>query len=79
MGFKRVAAGPCAGEPLPSSFPDGNPTRMASFSALFRIPRWLEKAWEETRIEPKDSQLPWIGSEEQETMPLPLLAREPGQ
>ena len=50
---------------------------MASFSALFRIPRWLEKTWEETRIEPKDSQLPWIGSEEQETMPLPLLAREP--
>ncbi len=47
---------------------------MPSLSSLFRIPRWLERAWEETRIEPKDSQLPWIASEEQETMPLPLAA-----
>jgi hypothetical protein len=49
---------------------------MASISSLFRIPRWLEKAWEETRIEPRDSQLPWTASEGQETMPVPLLARE---
>jgi hypothetical protein len=49
---------------------------MASFASLFRIPRWLERAWEETRIEAKDSQLPWIESEEQETIPLPLAARE---
>ena len=52
---------------------------MASLSALFRIPRWLEKAWEETRIEPHDSELPWIASQEQETLPVPLLAREPGR
>jgi len=49
---------------------------MAPFSSLFRIPRWLERAWEETLIEPKDSQLPWVASEEQETLPLPLAARE---
>jgi hypothetical protein len=49
---------------------------MPSISSLFRIPRWLEKAWEETRIEPRDSQLPWIASEEQETMPMPLVTRQ---
>ena len=51
---------------------------MASLTALFRLPRWLEKAWQETRIEPRDSQLPWADPHEQETVPMPLLAREPG-
>ena len=43
--------------------------RLASF---FPLPRWLERAWQQTRIDPQDSLPPWVPHDEQQTMPLPL-------
>jgi hypothetical protein len=43
-----------------------------SLSDLIRLPRWLERAWQETRIDASDTLPAPIDPQEAETMPLPL-------
>ena len=43
-----------------------------SLSELFRLPRWLERAWQETRIDGSETLPAPIDPQEAETVPLPL-------
>jgi len=45
---------------------------MSSFASFLRVPFWLEKAWQETRVQPHDSLPEGFDPHEADTVPLPL-------
>lgn len=45
---------------------------MPSFASFLRIPFWLEKAWQETRVQPREPEPGLVDPQDADTVPVPL-------
>jgi hypothetical protein len=52
---------------------------MSTFASFLRVPFWLEKAWQDTRVQLRDDQAPDFDLLEADTVPMPLADVRPAR